>query len=135
MHERLYSFLEKEQLLSEGQFGFRNNRSTVDALIDIIEKIRNACDKGIYACGAFLDFKKAFDTMNHILLSKLAHYGIRGQANNWFHSYLTQRVQFISVNRFNSQLHLISHGVPQGSVLGTLLFIIFINYITSAQIN
>ena len=118
VHERLYSFLEKEQLLLEGQFGFRNNRSTVDALIDIIEKIRNACDKGIYACGAFLDFKKAFDTMNHILLSKLAHYGIRGQANNWFHSYLTQRVQFTSVNRCNSRPHLISHGVLQRSVLG-----------------
>ena len=65
MHERLYSFLEKEQLLSEGQFGFRNNRSTVDALIDIIEKIRNACDKGIYTCGAFLDFKKAFDSESY----------------------------------------------------------------------
>ena len=75
-----------------------------------------------------MDFKKAFDTVNHyILLSKLAHYGIRGQANNWFHSYLTQRVQFISVNRFNSRLHLISHGVPQVSVLGPVLFIIFIN--------
>ena len=77
VHERLYSFLEKEQLLFEGQFGFRNNRSTTDALIDITERIRNACDKGLYACGAFLDF------------SKLAHYGIRGQANNWFQSYLT----------------------------------------------
>ena len=77
VRERLYSFLEKEQLLFEGQFGFRNNRSTTDALIDITERIRNACDKGLYACGAFLDF------------SKLAHYGIRGQANNWFQSYLT----------------------------------------------
>ena len=62
--------------------------------------------------------------MNHdILLSKLAHYGTRGQANNWFHSYLTQRVQFTSVNRFSSRLHLISHGVPQGSLLGPLLLI------------
>ena len=103
VHERLYSFLEKEQLLFEGQFGFRNNQSTTDALIDITERIRNACDKGLYACGAFLDFKKAFDTVNHdILFCKHAHYGIRGQANNWFHSYLTQRVQFTSVNRFNS---------------------------------
>ena len=111
LHERLY-FLEKEQLLFEGQFGFRNNRSTIHALIDITERIRNACDKGLYACGAFLDFKKAFDTVNHdILLSTLAHYGIKNQANNWFRSYLTQRVPFTSVNRFNSRLHLISHGV------------------------
>ena len=83
VHERLYSFLEKEQLLFEGQFGFRNNRSTTHALIDITERIRNACDKGLYACGAFLDFKKALDTVNHdVLLGKLAHYGIRDQANN-----------------------------------------------------
>ena len=87
--KRLYSFLEKEQLLFEGQFRFRNNQSTTDALIDITERIRNACDKGLYACGAFLDFKKAFDTVNHdIIFSKLVHYGIRGQANNWFHSYI-----------------------------------------------
>ena len=66
--------------------------------------------------------------MNHdVLLTKRAHYGIRGQVNNWFHSYLTQRVQFTSVNRYDSRLHLISHGFPQGSVLGPLLFIIFIN--------
>ena len=60
MHERLYSFLEKQQLLFEGQLGFRNNQSAADALIDTIERIRNACDKDLYKCGAFLDFKKAF---------------------------------------------------------------------------
>ena len=59
MHERLYSFLEKEQQLFEGQFGFRDNRSTKDALIDITERIRDACNKDLYARGAFLDFKKA----------------------------------------------------------------------------
>ena len=93
----------------------------------LTERIKDACDKDLYACGAFLDFKKAFDTVNHdIFLSKPVHYGIKGQVNNWFHSYLTQRVQFTSVNTFNSQLYLISHGVPQGSVLGPLLFIIFV---------
>ena len=90
----------------------------------ITERIKDACDKGLYACGAFLDLKKAYDTVNHdILLSKLAHYEIKGQFNNWFQSYLTQRVQFTPVNRFNSQPCLISHGVPQGSVLGPLYYI------------
>ena len=74
-----YSFLEKEQLLFERQFGFRNNWSTTGALIDITERIRNACDKDLYTCEAFLDVKKAFDTVNHGI-SKLAHYEIRGQA-------------------------------------------------------
>ena len=71
------------------------------------KKIRDACNKDLYACGSFLDFEKAFDTVNYdILLSKLAHYGIRGQVNTWFHSYLTQRVQLTSENRFNSLLSL-----------------------------
>ena len=59
-------FTEREQLLFEGQFGFRNNQSTTDALINITKRIRSSCDKGLYACGAFLDFKKTFDTVNHI---------------------------------------------------------------------
>ena len=85
VHERLYSFLEKEKLLFEGQYGFRNKRSTTDALTDITERVRNACDKGYYACGAFLDFRKAFNTVHHkILLNKLIHYGIRGQVVDWF---------------------------------------------------
>ena len=68
VHERLYSFLEKEKLLFEGQYGFRNKHSTTDALTNITERIRDACDKGYYACGAFVDFRKAFDTVNHEIL-------------------------------------------------------------------
>ena len=64
VHERLYSFLEKQQLLFEGQFRFRNNRSTTDAVVDITGRIRDACEKGLYTSGGFLDFKKAFDTVN-----------------------------------------------------------------------
>ena len=82
VHERLYFFLEKEQLLFEEQLRISNSRLTTDAFIDISERIRDACDKGLYACGAFLYFKKAFDTVNHdILLNNNAHY-IRCQAND-----------------------------------------------------
>ena len=76
----------------------------------------------------FLDFRKAFDTVNHeILLNKLTHYGIRGQAVDWFQSFLSHRVQYTSVSGFDSETSLVTHGVPQGSVLGLLLCILFIN--------
>ena len=79
-------------------------------------------------CGIFVDFQKAFDTVNHdILIQKLEHYGIRGCTNSWFRSYLSQRKQFVSILGFESQKTIISHGVPQGSVLGPLLFLIYIN--------
>ena len=91
------------------------------------ESIKSTIDNGDYGCGVFIDLKKAFDTVNHsILLKKMEHYGIRGIALNWFTSYLSNRKQYVSVNGHTSEYLNISCGVPQGSVLGPLLFLVYL---------
>ena len=128
MYTRLYNFLDIHNCIYNLQFGFREKHSTNHALFSITEKIREALDNNNFACGIFIDLQKAFDTVDHnILLKKLNHYGIRGVANDWFNSYLSNRSQFVSIYGFKSKTKNISIGVPQGSVLGPLLFLIYIN--------
>ena len=93
-----------------------------------MEQIRENLDNKTFSCGVFVDLEKAFDTVNHkILIKKLEHYGIRGPANCWFSSYLSSRKQSVVLDGICSPLLDITCGVPQGSILGPLLFLIYIN--------
>lgn len=133
MHSRLYSFLKTCNLLYRYQFGFRAGYSTTLALIEILDNIHEYLDNGYSVFGIYLDLTKAFDTVNHdILIKKMDHYGVRGLAKQWFESYLKGRKQFVSINGSKSDIQNIKTGVPQGSVLGPLLFLIYVNDIPNA---
>lgn len=126
--QRLDSFIEKNNLLSESQYGFRNNRSTALALMKITEEITTAVDNYQHTIGVFIDLKKAFDTIDHsILISKLNKYGVRGIVLDGLISYLHNRQQYVQLEGYKSECLKLECGVSQGSILGQKLFILYIN--------
>ena len=134
MYNRLLKYINDNNLLYKYQFGFQKGRSTHMALIILIDKISEALENGDCVIGIFLDFSKAFDTVDHIiLLQKMYLYGIQDTTLSWFENYLSNRKQYVTYNGIKSQTEKINCGVPQGSILGPLLFLIYINDLSTVS--
>ena len=130
---RLVKFLDKHRVIVDGQYGFRAGHSTAMAVLDLVERVRKAWSKGKVALGVLIDLKKAFDTVDHhLLVEKLQHYGVRGAASDLVRSYLENRSQFVTYGGYESDRGEVECGVPQGSVLGPLFFLVYVNDMVKA---
>ena len=127
MHKRLFQYLNKFNMLYKHQFGFQKGKTAEHVILDLHTKIIKSIEKHEKACSIFLDFAEAFDTVNHdVLLTKLEYYGVRDMPLKLFKSCLQNRQQCIKINSNISDFQTILCGVSQGSVLGPLLFLIYI---------
>ena len=128
VYDQVYRYFKSNSLFYISQYGYRNDHSTEMACLEFIDRVMHDLDNRKIPIAIFLDLSKAFDTIDHaILLDKLKYYGINGLALSWFESYLNNRTQFVEVDDTRSSSKPIHTGVPQGSILGPLLFIIYIN--------
>ena len=129
MYNRLYKCLTTEKLLYSKQFDFQTGLSTEHAIVKLVDQIYESFEKDRYTLVIFIDLSKAFDTVDHtILIKKLEMYGIKGINLAWFRSYLTNRIQYISITRdLETDTKNICCGVPQGLILGPLQFLLYVN--------
>ena len=134
MYNKLYKHLQDNNILYPKQFGFQKFHSTDYAIVQLTDQILDAFEENKFTLGIFIDLSKAFDTVNHdILLEKLKLYGVQNCNLNWFKSYLSQRKQYISFDQEKTEMLHIKCGVPQGSIIGPLLFLLYVNDLPNAS--